>query len=158
VLVEVGEHRPAVDALERDTAVAHRVQQPRLRGVVQAAAGEHRTALGALDPVPQQRAGGREPEPAAGQLLEDLLGGEAAQHPAQVPRVGTHLPGELLRGARAVGQLVGDPQLGRDPQQLGHDVTVGEPGEPRIGRHARQRYDRAARATIRRTADAGLLV
>jgi hypothetical protein len=83
--------------------------------------------------------GGRQRELAARELLQDLLGGEAAQHPAQHARVGADLPGDLVRGARAIGEHIGDPQLGGDEQQLRRDVSVGEPGEPRVRRCAHGR-------------------
>ncbi len=62
---------------------------------------------------------------ARGVLPEDAAGGEVAQYAAQMRGVGAGGGGELLGGARALGELVGDAVVRRGAQGGGEDMAHG---------------------------------
>ena len=60
---------------------------------------------------------------------DDVLEREPAQDPRQRAGVRVHGRGELGAGLRAVRERLGDPQLGRDVEQLRHDEAVHQTEE-----------------------------
>ena len=117
------EERRAVGALERRPAVLDRVEQPARGGVVDLPAGAQRARH-----RHQRLADRRERE--APVLLDDhILEREPAQDPRERARVGADGRGELRARLRAVRERLGDPELGRDVQQLRHDEAIHKPKE-----------------------------
>ena len=115
---QVLEERRAVAALERRAALAHRVEQAGHARVVDLAASAQETGHR------RQALAQRREREAAVLLLDDVLEREAAQDAGERARVGVHGRGELRAGQRAIGERLGDPQLGHDEQQLRHDVAI----------------------------------
>jgi hypothetical protein len=111
VIAQVGEERPAVQAVEGRFAGADGLEQ-----VVPAAIllfadhdGERPQGLG---PALAEGLGQRvEAEAPAGLLGEDAGAGQGAEQPVQRPGRHPDLDGQLLRRARAVLQVVGDSEL-----------------------------------------------
>ena len=133
---EVGEEGLAVHDLVRRAPPAQRADEPGGRLVVDLAArGDHSTQRHRRGRE-QVRTDGGEREPPVGPLLDDLLGGEAAQHPVQRTGRRAELGREVVRAARTGGERLRHPERDRREQQLRHEVAVGEAGEPvRRGAH-----------------------
>ncbi len=74
-----------------------------------------------------------QPEGAGGDLREDAEAGQQPQHPVEGLRIRADGAGELVAGARAVAELVGDPELGDDADGLAGPVA-GDQAHHRGGR------------------------
>jgi hypothetical protein len=59
-------------------------------------------------------------------LPEDADAGEGAQEAIQRTGVGSGGHGQVVAGARAVGQEVGDPEYSGDVDRLGHLVAIDQ--------------------------------
>ena len=120
---EVVEERRAVRALERRPAVPDRVEQTGRAAVVDLPAGAQRARHrheGLTD---------RREREAAVLLGDDVLEREPAQDPRQRAGVRVHGRGELGARPRAVRERLGEPELGRDVEQLRHDEAVHQTEE-----------------------------
>jgi hypothetical protein len=147
--VQVVEERHAVRPLECRAPVHDGLEQAGRGREVQPAPDDGRSPHRARDAVAQGGPDLGEREPAIRSLVQHPVQRKAAQHPGHGPGGGPDLGGHLGAGQRPGRQHVGHAEPGRDREQLGREVAVHEPAEPRGRRGRRVRVsDSACRRSV----------
>lgn len=122
VLEHLGPENQLVGRFARPHGVADLEGDPAQRPVEHAEERAHRHRVIGPEAVAQRREG----EAIIAGLGEDPGGGQEAQHPVQRSGMGSAEPGQFLGRPRAVGEVVGEAELGRDRHRAGDDVLGGQ--------------------------------